>query len=129
MFIAKKAREVVLLLVLQMPHARAGQARREPRVLFASREATAAAEFTATGRDGSGCSNTLVRRRPYDSSYVTTHVNLCRDLDVGRLRQAALNARGKQLTIDGLVGAASLAAAERRGFARWRDVARSGIVL
>jgi hypothetical protein len=45
------------------------------------------------------------------------------DLAVGRRRQEALNARGESLTIDGVVGPASLAAAARQRFARWRDVA------
>jgi hypothetical protein len=45
------------------------------------------------------------------------------DLAVARRRQAALNARGERLTVDGLVGPASIAAARRHGFARWRDVA------
>ncbi len=45
------------------------------------------------------------------------------DLEVGKQRQAALNARGERLVIDGIVGPASLAAAQRQGFARWRDVA------
>lgn len=44
------------------------------------------------------------------------------DLAVNRRRQAALNARGEQLAVDGLVGPSSLAAAARQGFARWRDV-------
>lgn len=44
------------------------------------------------------------------------------DLAVARRRQAALNARGERLSIDGLVGPASIAAARRHGFARWRDV-------
>lgn len=44
------------------------------------------------------------------------------DLAVGRRRQAALNARGEHLTVDGLVGPSSIAAARRQGFARWRDV-------
>jgi hypothetical protein len=47
------------------------------------------------------------------------------DLELGRHRQAALVARGERLEIDGLVGPASLAAARRQGFARWRDVATS----
>jgi hypothetical protein len=44
------------------------------------------------------------------------------DLAIGRQRQAALIARGERLVADGLVGPASLAAARRQGFARWRDV-------
>lgn len=47
----------------------------------------------------------------------------CEDLELGRRRQAALVARGERLEVDGLVGPASLAAARRQGFARWRDVA------
>lgn len=31
--------------------------------------------------------------------------------------------RGEHLTVDGLVGPASIAAARRHGFTRWRDVA------
>ena len=51
------------------------------------------------------------------------------DLELGKQRQAALNAidawRGntyRPLVVDGLVGPASLAAMRRLGFARWRDV-------
>jgi len=47
----------------------------------------------------------------------------CEDLECGRRRQTALRARGERLEVDGLVGPASLAAARRQGFARWRDVA------
>jgi hypothetical protein len=52
------------------------------------------------------------------------------DLELGRARQAALNARDakagatfRPLVVDGVVGPASLAAMRRHGFARWRDVA------
>lgn len=44
------------------------------------------------------------------------------DLVLGKARQRALNARGEHLVVDGLVGAASIAAARRHGYARWRDV-------
>lgn len=44
------------------------------------------------------------------------------DLELGRARQRALNARGERLTVDGLVGPGSIAAMRRRGFVRWRDV-------
>ena len=44
------------------------------------------------------------------------------DLAIARRRQAALNARGERLIVDGLVGPASIAAARRHGFMRWRDV-------
>jgi hypothetical protein len=44
------------------------------------------------------------------------------DLAKGRARQRALRVRGEQLMVDGLVGTASLAAARRQGFKRWRDV-------
>ncbi len=44
------------------------------------------------------------------------------DLEVGKGRQRHLNELGEQLAVDGLVGPASLAAAARRGFARWRSV-------
>lgn len=44
------------------------------------------------------------------------------DLATGTRRQAVLVARGEQLAVDGLIGPASLAAASRQGFARWRDV-------
>jgi len=44
------------------------------------------------------------------------------DLELGKRRQAALNERGERLEVDGQVGPASLAAAWRQGFARWRDV-------
>lgn len=46
------------------------------------------------------------------------------DLSVGRQRQAALVARGERLVVDGIVGPATIAAARRQGFARWRDVRR-----
>ena len=51
------------------------------------------------------------------------------DLEIGRRRQAALNALDaragntyRPLVVDGLVGPVSLAAAKRLGFVRWRDV-------
>lgn len=44
------------------------------------------------------------------------------DLLIGKARQKALNARGGQLVVDGLVGPKSIAEAKRQGFARWRDV-------
>jgi hypothetical protein len=44
------------------------------------------------------------------------------DLELGRARQAVLVARGERIVVDGLVGAASLVAARRQGFVRWRDV-------
>lgn len=47
------------------------------------------------------------------------------DLDIGRARQRALNARGGGLTVDGLVGPASLAEARRQGYRHWRDVPTS----
>lgn len=37
-------------------------------------------------------------------------------------RQEALNRRGEQLVVDGVIGPASLAAARRHGFARWAAV-------
>lgn len=40
----------------------------------------------------------------------------------GHDRQEALNRRGEQLEVDGLVGPASIAAMRRQGFSRWRDV-------
>lgn len=45
------------------------------------------------------------------------------DLSVARFRQQVLRDRGEQIAVDGLVGPASLAAATRQGFTRWRDVA------
>lgn len=47
------------------------------------------------------------------------------DLLVAKERQAALNARGARLLVDGQVGSRSLLAAENQGFSRWRDVPRS----
>lgn len=44
------------------------------------------------------------------------------DLLVGKQRQAALNARGESLTVDGVVGPATIAAMQRHGFRRLRDV-------
>lgn len=49
------------------------------------------------------------------------------DLEVGRARQAYLNAHGGHLTVDGLIGPASLAEAKRQGFAGWRDVMRRSL--
>jgi hypothetical protein len=49
------------------------------------------------------------------------------DLELGRARQAVLVARGERIGVDGLVGPASLAAARRQGFARWRDVPVTGL--
>lgn len=48
--------------------------------------------------------------------------NAEQDLDVGRDRQMALNARGEHLTVDGVCGPGSWAAMLRQGFSRWRDV-------
>lgn len=44
------------------------------------------------------------------------------DLAVGAGRQRHLASLGEGLTVDGVVGPATLAAAARRGYARWRDV-------
>lgn len=44
------------------------------------------------------------------------------DLDVGRARQRHLRGLGEPIVADGLVGPASMAAARRRGFARWSQV-------
>ncbi|HSR79122.1 MAG TPA: N-acetylmuramoyl-L-alanine amidase [Xanthobacteraceae bacterium] len=45
------------------------------------------------------------------------------DLKIARVRQMKLLSLGERLTVDGLVGPASMAAAKRQGFASWRDVA------
>lgn len=45
------------------------------------------------------------------------------DLVVGRARQHKLVAQGAKLTIDGIVGPATIAAASRLGYSRMRDVA------
>lgn len=47
------------------------------------------------------------------------------DLELGRARQAYLNAHGGHLTVDGLVGPASLAEAERQEFSSWSRVPAS----
>lgn len=47
------------------------------------------------------------------------------DLELGRARQVSLNAHGERLVVDSLIGAASLAAARRQGYRRWREVASS----
>lgn len=44
------------------------------------------------------------------------------DIDVGQVRQRALNERGGRLKIDGLIGPASITEARRQGFASWRNV-------
>lgn len=44
------------------------------------------------------------------------------DLRRGRARQEWLRHRGGRISVDGLVGPASLAEARRQGFRRWRDV-------
>jgi len=44
------------------------------------------------------------------------------DLRAGIQRQAALNARGESLKLDGICGPASMAAMRRQGFASWRDI-------
>jgi hypothetical protein len=44
------------------------------------------------------------------------------DIELGKRRQSALNARGERLAVDGLVGPASIWAMRQHGFARWRDV-------
>lgn len=45
------------------------------------------------------------------------------DLAVGKKRQAVLVASGESIAIDGIVGPATIAAMQRQGFRRWRDVA------
>lgn len=45
------------------------------------------------------------------------------DILLGKERQAALNARGARLTVDGVCGPASWSAMRSLGFRRWRDVA------
>lgn len=56
-------------------------------------------------------------------------INDRRDLDLGKQRQAALNAADakagrtfRPLVVDGVVGPASIAVARRQGYKRWRDV-------
>lgn len=45
------------------------------------------------------------------------------DLAVAKRRQMKLLSLGERIDVDGLVGPASMAAAKRQGFKRWRDVA------
>ena len=78
------------------------------------------------------CQNTSERGRgdPGDAIYAALHAAGAepldfaagQDLKIGRARQRWLVARGERLEVDGLVGPASLAAARRQGWARWRDV-------
>lgn len=44
------------------------------------------------------------------------------DLAVGKARQVTLNRQGAKLTEDGIIGPASIAAAHRLAYKRWRDV-------
>jgi hypothetical protein len=69
---------------------------------------------------GAGSRTSLRSSRDYDGG---------EDLEVRKRRQAALNAADaragntyRPLVVDGIVGPASLAAARRLRFARWRDV-------
>ena len=54
-----------------------------------------------------------------------TGVLLAKDQDIslGMRRQAALNARGAHLVVDGVLGPASIAEMRRQGFVTWGDVA------
>jgi len=44
------------------------------------------------------------------------------DIALGKQRQAYLNSRGARLAVDGVCGPGSIAAMERMGYKRWRDV-------
>lgn len=83
-----------------------------------------------TGRRGCGDPGDAIWRRLAALGFEGLDYDGGEDLELGRARQAALNARDanagctlRPLVVDGIVGPASLAAMRRLGFARWRDVA------
>lgn len=82
-----------------------------------------------TEQRGWGDPGDAIFQRLDAASFEPVTLNDRRDIELGRQRQAYLNAldarRGntlRPLTVDGLVGPASIAAARRLGYARWRDV-------
>ncbi len=83
-----------------------------------------------TGRRGRGDPGDEIFRRLAAAGFEELDYEAEQDLEVGRRRQVALNARDaragntcRPLVVDGVCGPASLAAMRRHGFARWRDVA------
>jgi len=82
-----------------------------------------------TGNRGRGDPGDEICRRLAALGFEGVDYDGGEDLELGKRRQAALNAADakagntcRPLVVDGIVGPASLAAARRLGFARWRDV-------
>jgi len=87
-----------------------------------------------TGRRGRGDPGDAIWTRLAALGFEGVDYDGLEDLEVGKRRQAALNAAARKtaaaagiayqlVVVDGIVGPASIAAARRLGFARWRDVA------
>lgn len=76
-----------------------------------------------TGRRGRGDPGDAIWARLANLGFEGLDYDGAEDDARGKERQTALNARGEHLVVDGIVGPAGIAAARRRGFARWRDVA------
>lgn len=76
-----------------------------------------------TSERGAGDPGDLIWRELAAFGFERLDYDGMEDISVGKDRQSALNALGARLTVDGIVGPASLQAAEKFEFARWRDVA------
>lgn len=82
-----------------------------------------------TERRGQGDPGDLIYHRLGAMGFEQLNFDAGEDIAVGKARQAALNAHddatgytGKRLVVDGVCGPASVAAMQRQGFGRWRDV-------
>ncbi len=83
-----------------------------------------------TGNRGRGDPGDEIFRRLEAAGFEALNFEAQEDLEVGRRRQATLNARDarsgetyRPLTVDGICGPSSWRAMLRHGFTRWRDVA------
>ncbi len=75
-----------------------------------------------TSNRGFGDPGDEIFKRLIAVGFEAVDFDLKQDIALGRQRQAALNAGGESLTVDGIVGPASISAMRRHGFSRWRDV-------
>lgn len=78
-----------------------------------------------TSERGAGDPGDAIWRELDDLGFERVDFHALEDILIGKERQAALNARGARLSVDGQVGPRTLLAAENRGFRRWADVPRS----
>lgn len=75
-----------------------------------------------TSNRGYGDPGNEIYTRLIGAGFETIDFDLKQDIALGKQRQAALNARGENLVVDGICGPGSISAMIRQGFARWRDV-------